>query len=194
MRQDNEEVETDEQTTSDESNDNAPKLKSMKQAEEEIVFFESFEGGDEMVVDESMRPIQRNFDFLEDPSSQMTWGRRIALSLMDYTWYNPRAVASSAEPPIEEDNVPSETIQNNRQTSDETESLLENESNEVQKGPTPKDQMPADGYPFFVSTTESTSLARAWACTLQYLCRRLKSQYQCCSLVCLAIFSICYRF
>lgn len=30
-------------------------------------------------------------DFLHDDPSEMTWGRRIALSLMNKTWYNPRA-------------------------------------------------------------------------------------------------------
>ena len=30
-------------------------------------------------------------DFLKDKPSSMTYGRRIALSLMKYTWYNPRA-------------------------------------------------------------------------------------------------------
>ena len=30
-------------------------------------------------------------DFLEDATNEMTWGRRIALGLMNQSWYNPRA-------------------------------------------------------------------------------------------------------
>lgn len=36
-------------------------------------------------------PGQNNIDFLQDDPSEMTWGRRIALSLMNKKWYNPRA-------------------------------------------------------------------------------------------------------
>ena len=40
----------------------------------------------------------QHIDFLEDNPSEMTWGRRIALSLMERKWYNPHA----GEPALEE--------------------------------------------------------------------------------------------
>lgn len=35
-------------------------------------------------------------DFLKDEKNQMTWGRRIALALIDQPWYNPGAAASGS--------------------------------------------------------------------------------------------------
>jgi hypothetical protein len=37
-------------------------------------------------------------NFLNDDKKEMTWGRRIALSLMDKKWYNPRAGEEDAPP------------------------------------------------------------------------------------------------
>jgi hypothetical protein len=34
---------------------------------------------------------QKGIDFLNDDKKEQTWGRRIALSLIDNKWYNPRA-------------------------------------------------------------------------------------------------------
>jgi hypothetical protein len=42
-------------------------------------------------------PHKRVIDFLEDDSREMTNGRRLALSLMDHNWYNPRAGRTQVE-------------------------------------------------------------------------------------------------
>lgn len=42
-------------------------------------------------------PHKRVIDFLEDDTREMTNGRRLALSLMDHNWYNPRAGRSQVE-------------------------------------------------------------------------------------------------
>jgi hypothetical protein len=60
-----------------------------------------------MTFQEQPAPI----DFLQDDRSEMTYGRRIALSLMNSKWYNPRAGEQieqeqpPTEEPTEEDNV-----------------------------------------------------------------------------------------
>ena len=46
---------------------------------------------DKLVSEDQNGVSDQNIDFLEDNPSEMTWGRRIALSLMERKWYNPRA-------------------------------------------------------------------------------------------------------
>ena len=46
-------------------------------------------------------------DFLKDDKSEMTWGRRIALSLMNSKWYNPRAKDDETDEPTLETPVDS---------------------------------------------------------------------------------------
>ena len=42
-------------------------------------------------------PDEEIIDFQKDATSEMTYGRRIALSLIDKTWYNPGAIPQSKE-------------------------------------------------------------------------------------------------
>jgi hypothetical protein len=46
---------------------------------------------DKLVSEDQNGVSDQNIDFLEDNPTEMTWGRRIALSLMERKWYNPRA-------------------------------------------------------------------------------------------------------
>lgn len=41
--------------------------------------------------DARSQPEPESIDFLKDDKSEQTWGRRIAMGLIDQTWYNPRA-------------------------------------------------------------------------------------------------------
>lgn len=74
-------------------------------------------------------------DFLKDPVSEMTWGRRIALFCMKrYAWYNPRLnpqhEEQAAELPVSDNHHPRETFHS---------------------------------YPFDISRRENPSLEKAWA-------------------------------
>jgi hypothetical protein len=82
-------------------------------------------GVDNVSVDESGKATFRGqngekINFLEDDKKEMTWGRRIALSLMDKTWYNPRA-GEAGDPPPEAPAVAetvAETVTGERGTSE----------------------------------------------------------------------------
>jgi hypothetical protein len=54
------------------------------------------ESGNERRISFSPSKID-SIDFLNDDRREMTWGRRIALSLMDKKWYNPRAGETAEE-------------------------------------------------------------------------------------------------
>jgi hypothetical protein len=65
-------------------------------------------------------------DFLKDDKSEMTWGRRIALSLMDYKWYNPKAGEEETEESSSVMETPVESMKSEDDAFDRTSSRKPN--------------------------------------------------------------------
>ena len=67
----------------------------------------------------------QTIDFLEDPPSEMTYGRRIALWLMQYKWYNPQPKRQEVQESKDgtEDNLVEPLLEN--QSKDEDEEIAE---------------------------------------------------------------------
>ncbi|KAG7353258.1 calcium-activated chloride channel [Nitzschia inconspicua] len=85
-------------------------------------------------------------DFLKDDPSEMTLGRRIALSLIDKKWYNPRAGEDDTE----------------EQTSADMEGTLRTTSDALENGATTPTRQKIDDFDAMMHNRKP-SLAKAWA-------------------------------
>jgi hypothetical protein len=79
------------------------------------------------------------FDFLKDSVSEMTWSRRIALGLLQKSWYYPPHLQAPTTAEGEE-------------------------GNGKEQPPEEKAQLTMESYPFSVTKREYPSLEKAWAC------------------------------
>uniref|UniRef100_A0A7S2YHU2 CSC1/OSCA1-like cytosolic domain-containing protein n=1 Tax=Entomoneis paludosa TaxID=265537 RepID=A0A7S2YHU2_9STRA len=139
--------------------------------EEEIVF-----GTDES---SSFSEIQKNrsgqntandsIDFLQDPEHEMTWGRRIALGLMKYKWYNPQIATPKDEKDepqeIAAEATASESLRRRRPAPPSGKKAASN-VNRSEPGELVRANssfLAAEAYPFSRATRETPSLERAWA-------------------------------
>ena len=119
-------------------------------------------------------PLDVPINFLQDPVQEMTWSRRIALSLADKTWYNPSIIQN-----IKIQQEESERGQHSEASfavappaaggNNNTTSATDN-GNDVKQPP--RGGRAQDAYPFTVSKREQPSLAKAWACK----CRRSRKE------------------
>lgn len=124
---------------------------------------ENIEDKDLEEFDEERSKSVEPINFLDDDPADMTYGRRIALQLMKYKWYNPKAVAV---PKVEE-----RSEEKNDSNSDEV-SEMSRDDNEKTSTPTPDrvavEVMEAaspirEERPSLVTKLQFPSLARAWA-------------------------------
>ena len=103
---------------------------------------------------------EASIDLLQDPRSEMTWSRRIALRLMNKKWYNPRAGQPNqfAASQVEHvgDSGRCQANQNRQNESSYNNRLVLNAQQQ---------QRLLDGgaYPFTHSRRENPSLEKAWA-------------------------------
>ena len=98
-------------------------------------------------------------DFLQDDKRDMTWGRRIALRLQHYSWYNPQTTNhESTEQSEHEEEEQDEEPTNNRvddQNAEQDPLVRQQHSLQDNKN---------DAFPFSRAIRETPSLAKAWAC------------------------------
>lgn len=126
----------------------------------------SNEDDDEEEEDHSSATSEISIDFLEDSHKEMTFGRRIALALINKKWYNPRAGESQAD---YEDDYDETTGQGRQQQSslmvDTTNSQVATNGNNGQHAPPPLSPQSEGtaGYPARVTVKQFPSLERAWA-------------------------------
>lgn len=90
----------------------------------------------------------RELDFLKDGKQEMTWGRRIALSLMHYSWYNPKVGLEESRQEKDGNNDA-----NGEDFDDEFDSLV------IQS----KTSFPNPGEEAEYTSTDVPSLEKAWA-------------------------------
>ena len=124
--------------------DDRPRLVTVPSARSD-----DFHDATEHAVADDDQPI----DFLHDKPSEMTWSRRIALSLLDKHWYNP-SLKTNARIQREEESE--------QRNDDESSNAFADTSNH--SAPTALRGRAQDAYPFTVSKREQPSLAKAWAC------------------------------
>ena len=58
-------------------------------------------------MEERRAKLERGIDFLEDDEADMTWGRRIALKLMNHSWYYPQQEETGKSEGFDEQEKPS---------------------------------------------------------------------------------------
>ena len=108
----------------------------------------------------SSRLLGPPIDFLQDDKRDMTWGRRIALRLQHYSWYNPQTSTanheSTEQSEHEEDHDEEPT--NNRVDNQNA------EQDPLVRQPHSLQDSKNDAYPFSRAIRETPSLAKAWAC------------------------------
>lgn len=142
-------------------NDDRPRLVAVPSARSD-----EFHDATEHAVADELPPL----NFLHDKPSEMTWSRRIALSLMDKPWYNP-SLKNNAR------------IQKEEESSEHSSSFADGADNSA---PTALRGRAQDAYPFTVSKREQPSLAKAWACKC--------TSYYCCLCVAVELFVLMFFF
>jgi len=130
-------------------------------------------GGDTAVPNDPGADNVIKIDFLKDDKKEMTWGRRIALSLADKPWYNPRAAVPPADASTDDDDagaaVGDEDNKNNKnnnsnQNGKDANDVLEDEetSGDVTTEDDSHESSKHDDFDEMISNKEP-NLAKSWA-------------------------------